>query len=107
MIHCLVEQRDACSTLCAARVFPRILLPAGSTGVLLSDQHRFGALAAAASHLNSPPKSGSLLTLRRRKADSNSWSHPERNGKWEGAGTHQHYLARERTILGAPSPLQA
>jgi hypothetical protein len=30
MIHCLVEQRDACSTLGAARVFPRILFPAGS-----------------------------------------------------------------------------
>jgi hypothetical protein len=34
MIHCLVEQRDACSTLGAARVFPKILLPAGSAGYL-------------------------------------------------------------------------
>jgi hypothetical protein len=32
---------------------------------------------------------------------------PRTERKWEGAGTHQHYLARERTILGAPSPLQA
>src|SRR5436309_12820112 len=29
MIHCLVEQRDACSTLGAAGVFPRIFFPQG------------------------------------------------------------------------------
>jgi hypothetical protein len=27
MIHCLVEQRDACSTLGAARVFPKSFFP--------------------------------------------------------------------------------
>jgi hypothetical protein len=31
---------------------------------------------------------------------------PPRTERTWGAGTHQHYLARERTILGAPSPLQ-
>src|SRR5438132_10983762 len=52
MIHYLVEQRDACSTLGAARVFPRILLPAGLAGDLGIGHFLTSASPSRASHVD-------------------------------------------------------